>query len=80
MWRGQWGCLWVGSCEILPWIGAFLGLLETIAVALDFDDFGAVDEAVDEGDDAGGVREYLAPLGEGLVGGEEMGGRRRSVG
>ncbi len=37
--------------------GAVLGLLEAIGVALDLDDLGAVAEAVDEGDDAGGVGE-----------------------
>ena len=38
---------------------ALLGLLEAVAVALDLEDFGAVDEAVDEGDRASGVREDL---------------------
>lgn len=33
-----------------------------------------MDEAIDEGDDAGGVGEDLAPSSEGLVGGEEDGG------
>lgn len=37
-------------------------------IGLDVDHFGAMDEAVDQRDDAGGVREYLTPLGEGLVG------------
>jgi hypothetical protein len=32
--------------------GEFLGLFETVAVGFDVDDLGAVDEAVDEGDDA----------------------------
>ena len=32
--------------------------------------FGAVDEAVDEGDDAGGGGEHVGPFGEGFVGGE----------
>jgi hypothetical protein len=52
------------------------GFLEAVALGFDFDDLGAVDEAVDEGDDAGGVGEDLAPFGEGLVGAEEQ----RSVG
>jgi hypothetical protein len=50
-----------------------LGFLEAIAVGLDLDDLGAMDEPVDEGDDAGGVREDFAPLREGLVGAEQDG-------
>jgi hypothetical protein len=50
-----------------------LGLLEAVAVGLDVDDLGAVDESVDEGDDAGSVREDFAPLRESLVGAEEDG-------
>jgi hypothetical protein len=37
------------------------------------DDLGPVDESVDDGDDAGGVWEDLAPLGKGLVGCNEDG-------
>ena len=63
------GC---GACpEAL--VAAFLGLLEAVGFALDGDDLGVVDEAVDQGDDAGGVGEDLAPLGKGAVGGDEGG-------
>ena len=37
------------------------------------DNLAAVDQAVDKGDDARGVRENIGPLGEGLVGGEHDG-------
>ena len=47
---------------------AFLGLLEAVGVALDRDDLGVVEQAIDEGDDAGGAGEDLAPFGEGAVG------------
>src|SRR4051812_41616651 len=50
-----------------------LGFLEAVALGVDVDDLRAVDEAIYEGDDAGGVREDLAPRGEGLVGTEEDG-------
>ena len=52
---------------------AFLGLLAAIGIAVDGDDLGVVDEAVDQGDDAGGVGEGLAPLGERPVGGDDGG-------
>ena len=58
-------------------LGAFGGLLpglsESIAFAVELDDFGAVDKAVDEGDDAGGAGEHVGPFGEGFVGGDEHG-------
>ena len=53
--------------------GAFSGFLESIAIPVDADELGAVNESVDEGDDAGSGGEDLGPLGEGLVGGEEDG-------
>ena len=52
--------------------GELLGLLEAVAVGFDVDHLGAVDEAIDEGDDAGGVGEDLAPFGERLVGAQEQ--------
>jgi hypothetical protein len=55
-----------GSVELL-------GFFEAVAFGVDVDDLGAMDEAVDERDDAGGVGEDLAPLGKGLVGAEEDG-------
>ena len=39
--------------------------------ALDGDDLGIVDQAIDERDDAGGIWEDLAPLGEWSVGGHQ---------
>ena len=45
----------------------FLGLSESIAFAVELDDFGAMDESVDEGDDTGGgqlkrdLRRYVRP-------------------
>ncbi len=53
--------------------GALLGLLEAIGRAVDVDDLGVVDEAIDERDDTGGVGKDLAPFGEGAVGGDEGG-------
>jgi hypothetical protein len=50
-----------------------LGFLEAVAVAVDFENLGAMDEAVDEGDGAGGMREDLGPVVEGLVGAEQDG-------
>ena len=49
----------------------FLGLFESIAVGLDVDHLSAVDQAIDECDHAGCVREYFAPFGEALVGAEQ---------
>ena len=53
--------------------GVLPGLTESMALAVELDDFAAVDEAVDEGDDAGGAGEPVGPLGEGFVGGDEDG-------
>lgn len=50
-----------------------LGLLEAVGLALDLDDLGAVTEAIDEGDDAGGAGEDAAPVAEGAVGGDDRG-------
>jgi len=46
----------------------FLG---AVGAAFDDDDLGAVDQAIDQGDHAGGVGEDLLPLGEGAVGGDQ---------
>ncbi len=48
-----------------------LGFLEAVAVGLDVDDLGTVNEPVDERDDAGGVGKDLAPASESLVGAEQ---------
>ena len=42
--------------------GSFLGFLETVGIPFEREDLGVVDEAVDQGDDAGGVREDLVPF------------------
>lgn len=49
-----------------------LGLLQAVALGIDLDDLGSVDEAVDESDHAGGVWEDLAPFGECLIGAQEQ--------
>ena len=50
-----------------------LGFLEAVALGVDVDDLGPMNEPIDERDDAGGVREDFAPRGEGLVGTEQHG-------
>jgi len=45
-------------------LGAFLRLLEAIGFALNGQDFGVVDEAVDQGDNAGSIGEDLVPFCE----------------
>ena len=54
-------------------VGGLFGFFETVGVGVDGDDFRAVDESVDDGDDGGGGREDVVPFGEGFVGGEEDG-------
>ena len=48
-----------------------LGFLEPVALGIELDHLGPVHEPVDERDDAGGVRDDLAPVGEGLVRAEQ---------
>jgi len=62
---------WVARLEAL--FATLFGLLEAIGLALDGDDLRVVDEAVDQGDDTGGVGEDLAPFGKRAVGGDEGG-------
>ena len=47
--------------------GAFSGFLEPIAFAVELDDFAAMDEAVDEGDDTGGGGEHVGHSEKGLL-------------
>jgi hypothetical protein len=54
-------------------VGSFLGLLEAIGFAFDGEDLGVVDQAIDQGDNAGGIWKDLAPFGKGPVGGEPSG-------
>ena len=42
--------------------GLLLGRAQSIALAVELDDFGAMDEAVDEGDDAGGGGEAAVAM------------------
>ena len=53
--------------------GLLLGLTESVAFAVELDDFRAMDEAVDKSDDAGGGGEHLGPLREGFIGRDEDG-------
>jgi hypothetical protein len=46
----------------------FLAFFEAVAVAFDVDDFGTMQEAIDQRDGARSVQKALRPLGEGLVG------------
>ena len=55
---GRWGA---------PEVAAF----EPVGVALDLDDFGVGDEAVDNGGGDGVIAEDLAPAAEGLVRGDD---------
>jgi hypothetical protein len=60
--------------------GGLLSLFEAVAITVDGEDFGAMHEAVHEGDDAGGVGEDLVPFAECFVGGQDRGAllRRRT--
>ena len=49
-------------------LGSPLCFFEAVGLAVDGQDLGVVDEAVDQRDDAGSVGEDLAPLGERAVG------------
>ncbi len=63
-----------GRCPFLaPFFRLLFGFLEAVGLALDGDDFGVVDEAIDQGDDAGGVGEDLVPFGERFVGRNDRG-------
>ena len=48
--------------------GAFLGFLEAVTLPFQGDDLGPMHEAVDEGDDAGGVGEDLCPFSKHFIG------------
>ena len=66
-------CLWPlfsSAALFFPLFGALHGLFDAIGSAVDGDDFGIVHKPVDHGDDAGGIREDVAPFGEGPVGGD----------
>ena len=56
------------------------GLLPAIGIAINDDELGVVDEAVDQGDEAGGVPEGFAPLGQRAVGVDCGGALARAAG
>ena len=51
-------------------LAALFGLLEPVGLAFEGHDFTAMDEALDEGDDAGGAGEDVVPLREGFIRGD----------
>jgi hypothetical protein len=51
--------------------GAFLSFFIAVGVPVQIDNFGVVDEAIDERDNARRVREDVIPLGERLVGSDD---------
>ena len=52
-------------------IRTLFGFFEAVRLALDSDDFGAVDESIDERYDASCAWKDLLPLGERLIGGND---------
>jgi hypothetical protein len=52
---------------------AFLGFFEAIALSLELQQLGFVHEPIDEGYDAGGVREDLGPFAERFIRGDDDG-------
>src|SRR5208282_603053 len=69
--RGVWLSRAWGPSLTGPLLSALFSLLETVGIAVDGDDLGVVDEAVDQRDDAGGAGEHLVPVGERAVGGDQ---------
>ena len=53
--------------------GALLSFLEAIAVSGEGEDLGPMHETVNEGDNAGGVREDLVPFSERFIGRQDHG-------
>ena len=49
-------------------LGSLLGFFEAVGLAVDGDHLGAMNEPIDERDDARSVWEYLFPFPKGLVG------------
>ena len=52
-------------------VGSLLCFLEPVGLALDGEDFGVMDETIDEGDHASGIGKDLAPFCEWAVGGHD---------
>ena len=74
----QWHIVWFHGCDRLSFLsssgaqrrfgrGLLLSFFEAIAVAVDGEDFGAMHQPINEGDDAGGVGEDLVPFAKALV-------------
>ena len=68
-----WSWAWISRCAgfggaaaragLGAFVGALSGFLESMVSAVELDDFAAMDEAVDEGDDTGGGGEHVGPFG-----------------
>ena len=61
--------IWLGTAALTsPFFGAFGSLFEAVGFAIDCDDLGVMDEAIDQGSDAGRGGKDLAPFGEWAIG------------
>ena len=60
-----------GSFLSPPRRGFLFAFALPVAVALKDGDVGMMQQAVEQGDDTGGVGEYLVPFLEGAIGGED---------
>ena len=67
------GLRFTGGALFATLLSAFLSLLKAIGLALDGDDLGVMDEAIDQGDDTGGAGEDLVPFGERFIGRDQCG-------
>src|SRR5215470_17611671 len=69
---GRWGGSWLGPPPLgSPGCSALFRLLVPVGLAIESVDLGMMDEAIDEGDDAGSVGEHLVPFDERTVGSDE---------
>src|SRR5215470_16414336 len=69
---GRWGGSWLGPPPLgSPGCSALFRLLVPVGLAIESVDLGMMNEAIDEGDDAGSVGEHLVPFDERTVGGDE---------
>lgn len=65
---GSWLALSALTCALFIALTCFF---DTVGLAIDGDDLGIVGQAVDQGDDAGGIGEHVFPFGEGAVAGDQ---------
>src|SRR5712691_4463056 len=73
--RGLGATGWLGRFGLAGgWAAAEVAVAEAVAVALEAEDFGVVDEPDDHGGGDDFVVEDLAPGGEGLVAGDDQAG------